>query len=465
MKRSLLIILSMILIISTLSACSRNEILFSERITEILSIDMGEINGKISINQPYNIDLDISGNFDIQESSKPYMFLNVKMTTRGANNKVRRNSGIIFVNENNVYVSKKIVQAIKELTEDQKYMNLFVVKYANYDYIKYSLEKTEDVLSFIKELNENLSKENLQGFYDLFNECKLKIVNQEEANILGLELIDTDIVNLPKLVFEYLFEHKKEISTKEISGNAKNITYNLLGVMLNKNKISNIFIDNTLENLLQFEKRINQVYENYINEYEKDLEIKQKIYNGSRLIYNTQYIKKTNKYRHSVELFLNNKNKTDRISLSGFIDIIENNNIKKEILNSTNISVEQKIDIDKENNTPYRVNISWKNNDNIAIIRPVFKLYDRYPEYEMTYCLLEDRIYLPLRQIAEIFLENVQWDDVNKKAYVIRENEKIDMTGIIIDNLTYIKIRDFEKLGYKIDYQQSNSMNYASIIR
>lgn len=68
--------------------------------------------------------------------------------------------------------------------------------------------------------------------------------------------------------------------------------------------------------------------------------------------------------------------------------------------------------------------------------------------------IIDGRIYLPMRYIAESFGETVEWDGQARKAYVVRGNEKIDMSGIIYDGTTYIKIRDFEKLGYTVSYEE-----------
>lgn len=60
--------------------------------------------------------------------------------------------------------------------------------------------------------------------------------------------------------------------------------------------------------------------------------------------------------------------------------------------------------------------------------------------------------YLPMRQIAEAFGEQVNWDSAAQKAYVERDRQKVYVTGKVIQGKTYIKIRDFEKLGYKVNW-------------
>ena len=76
------------------------------------------------------------------------------------------------------------------------------------------------------------------------------------------------------------------------------------------------------------------------------------------------------------------------------------------------------------------------------------------------YRIIEDRIYLPLRKICEYFGEEVYWDNEEHKAYIIRGEEKIDMTGTIINDRTFIKMRDFEKLGYTLDWKDTGTGMY-----
>nr|WP_312578641.1 copper amine oxidase N-terminal domain-containing protein [Sedimentibacter sp.] len=79
------------------------------------------------------------------------------------------------------------------------------------------------------------------------------------------------------------------------------------------------------------------------------------------------------------------------------------------------------------------------------------------------YTIVDGRIYLPLRYIGEAFGEEVSWDDAAKTAYIVRGAEKIDMTGIIVDSKTMVKVRDFEKLGYKVGFVQNENSSVATI--
>jgi hypothetical protein len=82
-----------------------------------------------------------------------------------------------------------------------------------------------------------------------------------------------------------------------------------------------------------------------------------------------------------------------------------------------------------------------------------------------SYIVKDKRLYVPMRSISESLGEQVSWDLKAKKAYVSHGGKQIEMTGIIKDGKTYIKVIDFEKLGYKVTYEYDKDlgMNTASI--
>jgi len=69
--------------------------------------------------------------------------------------------------------------------------------------------------------------------------------------------------------------------------------------------------------------------------------------------------------------------------------------------------------------------------------------------------IVNNSTYLPMRKIAEALGEDVGYDSAQKRAYVMKNSQEVDMTGTIIDGHTYIKIRDFEKLGYTVDWDSA----------
>ncbi len=62
------------------------------------------------------------------------------------------------------------------------------------------------------------------------------------------------------------------------------------------------------------------------------------------------------------------------------------------------------------------------------------------------------RAYLPLRVIAEALGEEVGWENSTKTPYVVQAGKRIDMKGRLQDSTAFVGIRDFEKLGYTVNY-------------
>jgi len=88
------------------------------------------------------------------------------------------------------------------------------------------------------------------------------------------------------------------------------------------------------------------------------------------------------------------------------------------------------------------------------------------PEFlQKEYFIKEGRIYLPLRYVAEAFGEEVEWDQDKLTSKVIVGDKVIEMEGELRGDVSYVKIRDLEKLGYKISYEQEYGWNSASITK
>lgn len=75
---------------------------------------------------------------------------------------------------------------------------------------------------------------------------------------------------------------------------------------------------------------------------------------------------------------------------------------------------------------------------------------------------IDDRIYLPLRMICERCGLKVDWED-GKALVTDRSGNRVDMSSIIIDDRTYVKVRDFEKLGITVDYSENELDNMATL--
>lgn len=68
--------------------------------------------------------------------------------------------------------------------------------------------------------------------------------------------------------------------------------------------------------------------------------------------------------------------------------------------------------------------------------------------------VINNTTYLPLRAIGEACGEDVFWDSAKKQAYVQQGEKRIYVNGFIDAEAgrSYLKVRDFEQLGYTVDY-------------
>lgn len=174
------------------------------------------------------------------------------------------------------------------------------------------------------------------------------------------------------------------------------------------------------------------------------------------------------KFAEDIDIYQENENTKEL----NYIEFKTNTIIKNIDKFELNINSSKKVEdyqkaLEKEYNKldPYKqIDISWydyyqdePNYSNINRYRTINN-NDYYTpcDYDSKqFYIIDGRIYLPMRYIAESFGETVEWDGANRKAYVVRENEKIDMTGIIYDGTTYVRVRDFEKLGYAVNYEEN----------
>jgi len=64
--------------------------------------------------------------------------------------------------------------------------------------------------------------------------------------------------------------------------------------------------------------------------------------------------------------------------------------------------------------------------------------------------LVDNYTYLPLRLIGESLGEKIGWDQALYQAYAEQNGQRIYMTSKYFNNRAFIKIRDFERLGYTV---------------
>ncbi|MDD3394942.1 MAG: stalk domain-containing protein [Anaerotignum sp.] len=81
------------------------------------------------------------------------------------------------------------------------------------------------------------------------------------------------------------------------------------------------------------------------------------------------------------------------------------------------------------------------------------------------YVVADGRVYLPLRVICEAMGETVEWNNAEKVAYIVHADGKTAMKGIIQDGTSFVSVRDFEKLGYTVEYQTVDDLKQVTVTK
>lgn len=116
---------------------------------------------------------------------------------------------------------------------------------------------------------------------------------------------------------------------------------------------------------------------------------------------------------------------------------------------------------------PYnQFSIIWDSTDETLRANTSFVKENKQDNRIINYFVHKDSLYLPLRYISEGFGEILYWDANIGSSFIIKDNVRYDFEGKIIANRTYVKARDFEKLGYKIEYQGNydGNPNFSKVI-
>lgn len=81
------------------------------------------------------------------------------------------------------------------------------------------------------------------------------------------------------------------------------------------------------------------------------------------------------------------------------------------------------------------------------------------------YVEADGRVYLPLRVICEAMGEKVEWNNAEKKAYIVRADGKTAMEGLVQNGKSFISVRDFEKLGYGVEFKKVDSLKQVTVTK
>lgn len=497
-KKVISVIIICLMMVSTLTGCGVNELGYLNLSKEQSKISEYSIknNSNLEISETlmgekYNIDFEIEGVANVSNIESMYMSVDMLLKVNDIEVKKPINFKIV---DNKIYVSKdvlleviklsklqddikgieKVIQELydnnlkdieyilltdlgatykdvdsKEITDMA--MNYLTTAFKGFDskIIKktskgYSLELNfENILAFLKNISTYLSKNKELVFDETvkYVENLFKVMDVENLNEINQEDEDEDYSDKDDK------DDKDDTDTDE------------------EDEINQEDIDEIVEKL----KENKQDFFDFIDEFALMLEQEEtkeyiEMIKGSKIKQEVYKIGNTFNEKANIEVVFNGEEmvqftsnttitakKVNKTSLTGKV-------VKLEDLQDMYEKVQNKV------NPVKKMELEWYKGGSSADVYG--ERLEGNTDYDyQPFVIVEGRIYLPLRYISENFGEEVEWDNVNKKAYIIRANQKIDMTGLIKDSKTMIKVKDFEKLGYKIEYKEIDDLSIATIVR
>lgn len=461
MKKIISILLITILCVGTLSGCTQDELTATRFAQDLLSTDYGSFSGNISENgtlmAKFHGELNLSNPEDV--------FVDITVNPINMNNVTEEEQKIIIEN-NKLYsstqlplhdLSKDVPDIQTEQIKFQEFLNTYENLTRDIDYL-YKDTQINTHSAFLNIMTETLGQ-------DLREYCVTTLLNYQMIDkvmrikdgfsykMTGndfLEFTDkifTLIKNDPYGIAEY-FAHLRD---KE-SGYQYSKTNDFEIISLTEEYLkATIGLKNIVE---EIEPRLTEYIKQNLADTLFDIKIA-KYHNTYHILANIENLKGKN---YALDFIFNNATgissttTTTNSVIKSYDTVMNESNQKVSTVNPT-----------------IEVNVTWDKYIASWTTNPAVMKSTEYNGKEkvntVQFTLIDDRIYLPMRAILECLGETVYWDENEKQAYVMREERNIPMTGVIINDRTYLKIRDFSDIGYEISYEESGNTKNVRIVK
>ncbi len=468
-KRTVSLLIAVLMIILTLTGCNTNELGYLNLSKELSTLTQYKVGNTTRVEvskhltgENLNIELNLKGDMNIDDLNSMYANLNINLKVNGIGNEKPVK---IILTENKLYVSKnailefiKMEEILNGKTQNEKVIDhLYNIELKDVEYILvYDLSDIYGSLDY--EFNYADTYDNAEQYLkNAFKGFESKLLTKINGGY-KIELTSDKLADFIVRLVEYVDKNRDLIFDETIiyMENVLNVFNIQEGITEEEKEIA----INEIKNGKQaFNEMIDEAVEfvgteefnGYINMFKGTL-IKEEIYKE-----NKSYNQKLHVQAVVEDVIMGSLEANTKITPTTVV---------KKVMSDKYINVE---DFDSAFgkskdliNPVKKIELNWYPESYDALVSTI-RLDDETEIDYKQFAIIEERVYLPLRYIGESLGEEVQWDNDNKKAYVIRGTEKIDMTGVLIDSTTMVKIRDFEKLGYTIGYEQVDDYSTATI--
>ncbi|MBP1927158.1 hypothetical protein J2Z76_003031 [Sedimentibacter acidaminivorans] len=450
--------------ISMLTGCGVNDLGYLKYTKDLSNITEYSFENTTTINvseemagEEFNVDFTLDGEVNLEDLESMYMSFDLLFKVNDMGIESPMNFKVV---DNKVYVSKNSlleVITLARIMESDSEAKVMQEVYDNdlkdVDYI---------LLTDLGDVYKDMSyKEMSDSGYDYltkaFKGFDSKIITKTSKGY-SIELSSENALTFIQNLFTYLYENKTIVFDETVSY-VKNLYSNM--------EVEGFTEEDKQEMFVELEESREDFYEfideaalflasgeldTYIDMIE-DSKIKSEIYKEGK-----KYIEKD-----EVKIVYEGIEMGSLVSETIiFPEIIEKTQIEGNIVEVEKLegllnTAEDKI------NPIQKMELEWYPGDEDAMVTST-RLEGNTDFDIQPYTIIDGRIYLPLRYIGEAFGEEVSWEDATKTAYIVRGAEKIEVTGILFNSKTMIKVRDFEKLGYKVEFVQDGDLSIATIL-
>lgn len=435
MKKIISILLIMLMMLTLLTGCGANISGFAKMLEEMSDIKQFEFTNNVNLvvnegvfGEPITVEAAIEGVANVEYKEDLYAIFDV---TKGIFNGFDIKEKVGFrIEDSNLYITTNIFNVANEFYITQGDIDpTFEEQYSEIRKYDYWL---------VSELGENIGVKNIEYVTEISK--TLEIFKK------GLNGYDTNLIE--KINGGY----KVDITSDKLNNEALSL---LKFVENNSEQAYDAYVALVEELGREPEENVRVFFEN-ISANVKPEEINEMtdMVKGSKLT--MTLVKKGDIYEQIVylKLVINGED----MGLLESTTTIKEATVTKEYIGPMFLTSEM-IDIIVPREVT-ALEIEWTNASNETKVT-VIDSGNSHTEEMSNYVLIDNRVYLPLRYIGETLGEEVGWDNDLRQAYVLRNGEKIDMTGVIVNDKTMVKIRDFEKLGYTVGYVQENGVSKA----
>ena len=477
---------------TVLTGCSSAELGYINLLQDLMEEEVIEFNGNYEVSFPEKATLSFKGYLDTRNEKDMYADITFDLSVPTEEINIK-NGRFIFTNKK-TYISTNLMREILKSYEDETYLAIYDKTLSGYKYLSIdnSNEDIKEYIDYIKSSKEFTKKEKTDAIISLFENFSSDMIT---GNKNGYTItIDKNTVTkcIDNFVI-FLDQNKEKLFddiTEFIASNYNLIINDLLYLDSDVPSKEEIITHMNSEKE-EFLAEVNTFIEEYNNGLKEEIAYSISEFGNFKITETASHIGNmysfdTNgsisyqypSYANSIydgeeEIFVDGMTmETVNINLKGELNITRVGSVIRKDFEDDGIEefydlfeAENMTDLNYKKTYPAKeMVISWSEEDNYAFAETVNELgrtdYDNY-----NYVMRDDRIYLPLRAIAEEFGETIEWDHYYQRAYAIKNNVKFDMTGILVDGTTMVKIRDFEKLGYTIDFYSEYGQNVATITR